>query len=347
MKNLKLTIIALLMSVSMFSQVIVIEEDIQLSNSDWSDYNWLDLVEENDMIIFRGDVYAWNCGGNLEKDLCVVFQGRLSGEFQIKNKYPSLYNVEVKFNLPNTVYTIVKEDDFDIKFTNFTEKYNQTEDCYGNDMSVRNIYSPTIFQTAEEFEECIYNSGEVIFHSTVTLDFEGGVNIIPNTNYELPCINFKDKLLLPQGDITFNVGAVENINVNFNLSEDEAIEGFNFKTIGSVIETFTQSSSCSGIWLGDSVGLIDFQYKAIDEELFIKVTNENDIAEYKIIIKDDAGIDIGFTTFFPSGAPLGYYRNYTIPTKFPSCTGDYEIELYEKKFGSNEFKILDKITVNL
>ena len=344
MKKLKLIIIALLMSVSMFSQVTVIEGEVEMYDSTWET-----LVEENDMIIFRGDVNFYNCGGRLYKDLCMIFQGQVSGTLWLKNDDPSLYDIEARFTLSNSAYGEIEPvGEHTLEWHNIPRYWGQTEDCYGNDMSIRNIYSPIIFETAEEFEEFVYNSGEVIFHNTVTLDFTGGVNVEVNDDYKLPCLNFKNKLLLPQGDVIFNALSFETINVNFNLSEDEAIEGFDFQSIGIVTLHFNQDASCSGEWLGDGLGIIDFEYNTVDEELFLKVTNENDLTEYKVITKDGVDNEIGYTIFPSSGAPLGYYRNYTIPTKFPSCAiGEYIIELYEKKEGSSEFKLIDKITINL
>jgi hypothetical protein len=192
----------------------------------------------------------------------------------------------------------------------------------------------------------LVNNKDVIFEGNVVIT--GGQNISLNNS----CVTFKGTFTKVNNGQTLTIN---RNNVDVYLAQqtraDLQSEGFRMGVANgsnSIIENAT--TGCGGVSL--PVEAIDFYYqdKGDGEGSFnLVVTDEYDIEQYRILITDQNGIDIGYKWWYASETQEGLYRVYEIPVTLPTDCADIEVmyaKVYKMESSTMEYEqLLNTISI--
>lgn len=94
-----------------------------------------------------------------------------------------------------------------------------------------------------------------------------------------------------------------------------------------------------------SVSIEEFSFDLENISFYMQVTDESGIEQYRIILEDQDGIQIGYTWFYASTTPSNLYRVYDYLVSIPECTKQIYASLWYMEEGTTEYRLIKFIKV--
>jgi len=177
------------------------------------------------------------------------------------------------------------------------------------------------------------NNGGILFESNVTITSSG------NSTISNACIFFESGFNGNNNTFTIN-----DSSVFFEVEEDD-INGVTF-IIGNLntglgLEFDTNVPPCMGTL---PVTIVDFSWNEYIDNINIVVTDESNIAKYKVIVFDENKVELNSFEFVGAfETPADKIRVYSIEVDI-SCEGMYYVELWKLEKDESDFTIVETLS---
>ena len=96
-----------------------------------------------------------------------------------------------------------------------------------------------------------------------------------------------------------------------------------------------------------SVRIEEFSFDIEKLSFYMQVTDESGIEQYRILLEDQDGVQIGYTWFYASTTPSNLYRVYDYSVSIPECTKYIKASLWYMEQGTTEYKRIKRIKIRL
>lgn len=177
------------------------------------------------------------------------------------------------------------------------------------------------------------DTGGIVFESDVTITSSG------NSTISNACIFFQSGFSGNNNILTIN-----DSSVFFEIEEDD-VNNITFVignlNVGLGLEFDTNTPPCMGTL---PVTIVDFSWNEYIDNINIVVTDESNIAKYKVIVFDEDKVELNSFEFVGAyETPAGKLRVYSIEVDI-SCEGLYYMELWKLEKNESDFTIIENVS---